>query len=1089
MNPTQLVLISLTLLICITLAENLICPPGCTTNCNANYTCLGTCGDAYDKDNSCNYCKFTDQFENDFPVYLLKDDLSCVKFTKKAFLDPRSTWLPAEEYLEEINLNESKNYTIEESGYVDFSICCYPQKFRQGRWFKFNLSQMTKDHLAITIKKLDSTENVVDFSVDGTNSQYYNINPHCYVHFNLNKTIYETTGKFPIQLEVEENSTGQHYYYFFASISGFTNKLTFSIELKEEQGLKVLPAFDLTQEVLKDLSEDLTKKLPVVIPFEQFGYFARPACIPNKYMKALLFTVQYEGKGYVFIDTRSSNRVIYLSEVNMESDENNNLVSTGCVKVSTGQKLLSIENREEDNEVGQANGVHVKLDSDGKKKYLSFLSEDYRASIIMTVSIICPNNCNLENGFGKCDSDAGKCVCNSGYGGEDCHLMCYYNGRWQVNEEANLCYFGSKDCDQYCQCTQGKSVQNHVCVTSECRNGKLGSGDECKQKSEGCQTGCTCDTSLNYTSKSGVCVSDKCGNGMIDNYYDSNGKFIRKEECDGGVNCNITCQCIEGHVQSSSDPLSCMQKTLSAGEITGIVIGGVVAFVIILCFLLIVFIFVFRYKKIDINIYKTQQPIYHFYITGATRALSGKQSRYYITPTRLDFGNDTKLTAIGDTRFEKMEIKNCSKNKWMMVIFHTPNNPKYTFYFDPQVLYLRPRLSSMHTMTCFMTIHCTTRIRDLRIPYSVWFASSRSILESVASLLKNKSFENWTEDDRKKMESLCKNIKRRHYENLVITTDAMNTVHLDMDELNMSENPIAEGAMGKVYIGNYRSVPVAIKQFRWESLSDEEMKELKREVESECDIMSKLRNPFIANYMGAVTYIPQVSMVIQFFVLGSLGEYLRQDKQDYLKLPYKLKVRMLFDTAKGMQFLHENRIMHLDLKPDNLLVNSLDPHSVCSVKITDFGTSRFVKKTMKKNEDKGLGTPVYAAPETFHDEYTYSGDVYSYGITAWEIFYQAEPYKEFKSIFEIKDHVINGKRLRLDESMPSDYAQLIQSCWKQDGKERPTFDQVTKLVVKVDDEVAAHSGLDDGVSQEKIDDFAMKRTEKMQKQINELYRD
>ncbi|ELP93695.1 serine/threonine protein kinase HT1, putative [Entamoeba invadens IP1] len=229
-------------------------------------------------------------------------------------------------------------------------------------------------------------------------------------------------------------------------------------------------------------------------------------------------------------------------------------------------------------------------------------------------------------------------------------------------------------------------------------------------------------------------------------------------------------------------------------------------------------------------------------------------------------------------------------------------------------------------------------------------------------------------------------------------------------------------------------------------------------------------------------------MVIQFFVLGSLGEFLRKDRQDYLKLPYKLKIRMLFDTAKGMQFLHENRIMHLDLKPDNLLVNSLDPHSVCSVKITDFGTSRFVKKTMKKNEDKGLGTPVYAAPETFHDEYTYSGDVYSYGITAWEIFYQEEPYKELKSVFEIKDHVEKGKRLILDKSMPPDYAQLIQSCWKQDGKERPTFDQVTKLVVKVDDEVAAHTGLDDGVSQEKIDEFAMKRTEKMQKQINDLYR-
>ncbi|ELP93696.1 hypothetical protein EIN_431880 [Entamoeba invadens IP1] len=330
-----------------------------------------------------------------------------------------------------------------------------------------------------------------------------------------------------------------------------------------------------------------------------------------------------------------------------------------------------------------------------------------------------------------------------------------------------------------------------MCVTAECRNGDLGYGDECKLDTEGCDGGCNCDNKMNYSSYGGVCVSNKCGNGKIDKYYESNGKYIRTEECDGGVNCNITCQCIEGFITSPDDPFSCIEKTLNAGDIVGIVIGSIAFFVIVLGSFLIIFIFVFRYKKIDINIYKTQQPSYHFYISGATRALSGKQSRYSITPTRLDFGNDTKLTAIGHTRFEKMEVKNYSKNKWMMIIFHTPNNPEYTFYFDPQVLIIRPRIASPHTVTCYITIHCTTRIRDLKIPYS--------------------TFENWMDDDRKKMKSLCKDVRRRHYDNLVITTDAMNTVHLDMDELNMSETPIAEGAMGRVYIGNYRSVPVAIK--------------------------------------------------------------------------------------------------------------------------------------------------------------------------------------------------------------------------------------------------------------------------------------
>ena len=45
----------------------------------------------------------------------------------------------------------------------------------------------------------------------------------------------------------------------------------------------------------------------------------------------------------------------------------------------------------------------------------------------------------------------------------------------------------------------------------------------------------------------------------------------------------------------------------------------------------------------------------------------------------------------------------------------------------------------------------------------------------------------------------------------------------------------------------------------------DEVEDLKAEVMAECEIMAKLRNPFIANYMGSVTYIPQISMVIQYY--------------------------------------------------------------------------------------------------------------------------------------------------------------------------------------------------------------------------------
>ncbi|ELP89050.1 protein tyrosine kinase domain containing protein, partial [Entamoeba invadens IP1] len=503
---------------------------------------------------------------------------------------------------------------------------------------------------------------------------------------------------------------------------------------------------------------------------------------------------------------------------------------------------------------------------------------------------------------------------------------------------------------------------------------------------------------------------------------------------------------------------------------------GILAFALFV--VLIILKLVSNIRKVDINTFRTQQICYHYYLTGSTSAEPSKEEKYNIDPINLDFGNETKPTDVGDTRFEKIEVTNYSRNKYLMIIFHTPNNPKFIFHFDPQVLFVRP--NGKKIITCYCTLFCTTKVRNMKIPFTMWQSTNKKVLNDIAELLKDKTFETFTQQDQTEMNKLKKNVSRHKHYYFTIRTDASSSTQIDMDELNIYETPIAEGAMGKVFIGNYRSVPVAIKQFKWENLSDDEMKELKNSVIAECEMMSKLRNPFIANYMGSVTYLPQVSMVIQFFVLGALGEYLRDTKEDFLRLPYKLKVRMLFDTARGMEFLHENKIMHLDLKPDNLLVNSLDFNSACTIKITDFGTSRFTKKSINNSDDKGLGTPIYAAPETFQDVYTNAGDVYSFAITAWELFYQEEPYMHFKSIFEIKDYVISGRRLTIDEKMPKTLKKLIEMCWISVPDNRPTFDAITKYLVDVDKEIP-ETGIDNQLacSSDQIDVIINKRTQRM----------
>ncbi|ELP92465.1 serine-threonine protein kinase, putative [Entamoeba invadens IP1] len=868
----------------------------------------------------------------------------------------------------------------------------------------------------------------------------------------------------------------QFNYYLFISVTNFCDvKLQISVD--SANGKIFRPFLTIDQKYADDLFAHIGVPLSVYFPMQNEGFFGYPACIGNDVYKTLFVEVEFTGNYSLLFDGRKNNRMQFFQQILIEKDDQG-IERATCVDVWVGERFGALAEK-------QKEGILVRVEGQsGEHKTFSFFSKDQDYDIEIDLSAICPDDCGSYENRGRCLPSERRCVCNPSYGGDDCHKVCYYDRKWLV-DNTNLCYFGAPGCDQYCHCNEGYIEKNHYCITPQCLAGKPGPKDECIAGTEACLENCQCLVKGGFVpTYEKLCKSKLCGNSRIDDLYDSSNVFMRREECDNGTNCNKYCRCLTGYITDPKDPKSCIKKEIGIGVIVSIVVGAVVVFIVILAILIFVLTFLLRYEKIDINIFKQQQPTYHLYISGSIRASPGKSSKYKMDPIDLDFGNETKATEIQDTRFQQIEVHNFSK-KHMMIIFHTTNSKKFIFHFEPQVLHLTPH-SKVKIVTVYMTIFCTTKIRDMKLPYTVWTSSSKYTLNDIAMTLKDKSFENWTNDDEKKMTNLLKGVKMHMHYNLMIKTDSASSTHIDLDELNMSENPIAEGAMGKVYIGSYRSVPVAIKQFRWENLNEEEMLYLKKNVIQECEMMSKLRNPFIANYMGSVTYIPQVSMVIQFFVLGSLAEYLRSEKDFYVEFPYKLKVRMLFDTSRGMQFLHENRIMHLDLKPDNLLVNSLDPNSACSIKITDFGTSRFTKKSIKSGEDKGLGTPIYAAPESFKDEYTFAGDVYSFAITAWEIFYQKEPYKEFMSIFEIKNHVIAGRRLKIDEKMPRLYREIINSCWQHDPTKRPGFDQITKMVIVTDEDCCNHCELDNNNTFiEKTEGLINKRMSKMRELLDE----
>eukprot|EP01100_Stratorugosa_tubuloviscum_P008652 TRINITY_DN35_c0_g2_i1.p1 TRINITY_DN35_c0_g2~~TRINITY_DN35_c0_g2_i1.p1 ORF type:complete len:1183 (-),score=602.26 TRINITY_DN35_c0_g2_i1:62-3610(-) len=259
----------------------------------------------------------------------------------------------------------------------------------------------------------------------------------------------------------------------------------------------------------------------------------------------------------------------------------------------------------------------------------------------------------------------------------------------------------------------------------------------------------------------------------------------------------------------------------------------------------------------------------------------------------------------------------------------------------------------------------------------------------------------------------------------------------DPDTLFDLIEEIASGSFGTVYKGMHKASKqiLAIKIIQPDE--DESLEDLMIEIQ----VLKKCVHPNIVKYFGGYKKGEEIFIAMDLCDGGAVNDIFNVCEEPLTEDQIALISR---ETLKGLAYMHEQQIIHRDIKGGNVLLTSKG-----EVKLVDFGVS--FQCANNKRAKTFIGTPYWMAPEVIESKtsmkpYDYKADVWSVGIMAIELAETNPPLSEIhpmKALFQIP--IRESPKLQRPSKWSKEFNDFISKCLIKEPAKRPSCTEALKL--------------------------------------------